>query len=341
MAVSLRDIAKRVGKDTSTVSLALRGGWRIPPETRKHICDVAREMGYRPNILAKGLIGVRTNSIGLVVHSLNNFHVAPSIQGVQQAAGKIKNMVLLQTSMEDRHQEEQAVRCLTDRAVDGLIVEPTIYGKELFLQLQKERVPFVFIILPCGGVDADAVLCDDALGSEMAVRHLHELGHRKIGLIDIAYETTYQNYERISRREGYARTIKSLGLSPCIYSCEAYGIDYGYKQASAMIDANPDITAIYASSETLAVGVSRAIKQRGLRIPQDISLVGFEGGLRGESMDPPLTTLRGPMEEIGATAADMLFQKIADGPCETPPACRTVLFKPVLIVRNSTCHAKN
>ncbi len=334
--VAITDIARKVGKDVSTVSLALRDSPKLPKKTKQAILKTARELGYRPNVLAQAIRGAKTNSIGVVVHNIANEHLVETLEGIEDVALKVNNIVLMQISQNDPDREKQIVYSLLDRSADGLLIEPTVGNEELYFELIEQNIPFVFIILSNDKVSVDCVISDDRYGSLLAVEHLYDLGHRKIAYIGATpYNELVLTSERLMRKEGYEFAIKKLGLPLIVYTSQNYTIENGYKLTNQILQDHPNITAIYSASETMAVGAMRCIYDKGLKIPDDISLVGFEGGLRGESMYPPLTTIKGNMREIGTKSAELLFEQINSKDKKEKPT-HTIMVKPKLILRSST-----
>ncbi len=325
--VRLRDVAQAAGVDASVVSRVLSGDGRlsIRPETRQRVIEVATRLNYRPNRAARTLKTARTMAIGMVVPDLANPAFALIATGAERrahAAGYV--LVVIRGSVNDR------LRDLEGR-VDGLLVaaatSDVLYRHELFGGL-----PAVLVNRQEPGEIASVVV-DDEAGSALAGAHLISLGHREIGHV-----AGPQNVDTARRRlAGYRRALVDAGVEPR----EEWIAEASYDEASAdfaatrLLAVEPRPTALFAANIRMAIGTLAAVHRLGLRVPEDVSVIGFEDLPLAAYLSPPLTTIRMPLVELGSHAVDTLLAEIRGGDVRSTQ----VGIPPELVVRASTGHA--
>jgi len=315
---NLKDVARRAEVDPSTVSRVLRGdpSQAVRPETRERIIVAARELRYRPNALARGLRTRRTDTIGLIIPDVFNLGFAEVTHGIQAAAAEAGRLVLLieangLTDDGDRtlRTEDEYAQLIADGRVDGLIVAFATVDDHLVAQLAERRIPLVLVNRRTAGVHGSVVVDDDR-GSSVAVAHLLELGHRRIGYVGLAAATdTAQRRER-----GYRRALERAGivLQPSWMSAAEPTLSGG-RSAMERILEQPSAerpTAIFVASLLGSVGVLSAARAAGVRIPQDMSVIAFNDHELAEHLNPPLTTVWMPNLEMGRQAVRMLLRAL-------------------------------
>ncbi len=330
MGVSIKDIAKAAGVSHTTVSRALRDDPRISEQTRNLVHRLAAEMGYSPSAIARGLATGKTNTVGMVVTTISDPFVAPIAQGTERKAMEAGYSLILSQSGADPDRELAAVRLLRERRVDGVIVTASRVG-ELYTPLLSElKVPIVLINNQKGGGYLHSIYVDDFAGAKMAVGLLIDLGHR-----DIAYIACPER-ERSNRNRmnGYKAALESRGISVnerLILQLE--GKDDMARGAAAVeeilsLDERP--TALFCYNDMTAIGALQALHESGVRVPEDISIVGFDDVPISSVVCPALTTVAQPKEEMGVKAMEMLLALIEGEEREN------VVVKPRLVVRSST-----
>lgn len=318
MAVTIRDIAEKVGVAPSTVSRALNNKGRVSEGTRERILKVARELDYHPNMNAKGLATNKTGNIGLIIdkrHAPINFSFyGPVVEGLEAEASKHGYYLVLSTFASDG-----PPRCAKEKRVDGLILMGCELPAELILSL-KDEIPLVLVDNHLDGVDSVAV--DNVGGAYKAVKHLIKLGHRRIGFIT----ERFRNLSFWERFEGYKLALKDHGLD---YDedlvAEGLRGDYGYEAMRKLLGggrgSNSRPTAVFAANDAVAVGALRAIREAGLEVPGDIALVGFDDGSLALHADPPLTSVKVFRKRMGKIAIRRLLELIKgeeEGTTTTP-----------------------
>ncbi len=322
MAVTLDNIADRVGVTKMTVSRALRGVGYTDKATRKRVLAAARDLGYQPNTAARAVASGRFGSVALVVGSKPSQSLLPPLvmNGLESVfAPKDVHITFTQIRQEQLGDESYVPKILRSRAVDGLLIAYNADLPDRFVRLIEESgQPKVWVN---SKHPHDCVHPDDLRAGYQAAQRLLQLGHRRIGFIHIGQSTepgrcplreAPEHYSSKDRYEGYVKALKEAGLSPLPWirrlpctSAEAVG--YVAERLSA-----PDRpTAMVCYGPTMSVQVYAAALSVGLRIPEDLSLITFRGGLAGQA-PLPITAMRVPEKAIGQTAAEVILEKIAD-----------------------------
>lgn len=335
--VTMQDLAQWLKISKSTVSRALAGDPRVSKETRARVQQLARELNYHPHSAASGLAKRRTNVIGLVIpfapRSLSDPFFLEFVGGIGDYAITKGFSILL--SSPRASQDEPAgntafTKIVSSHRVDGLILtEPRVTDERVDF-LKERDIPFVFLGNPGRNSDVCWVDCDNEAGVELAVDHLVSLGHRDIACIAGPPDQT----ATFRRLEGYRAALQRHGI-PYDESHVAQG-DFtepgGYRAMMDILDRSPGVTAVFASNDMMAIGAISAARQRGFRVPQDLSVVGFDGIALGAYVTPALTTVTQPIYRLGQAAAELLIKLIE----RQTPAERHVLFPLTLTVRESS-----
>ena len=328
---TLQSVADAVGVHRSTVARALD-----PEQSRRISADVvekvqaeARRQGYRPDAVASSLRTGRSRLIGVVVPDLANPVFAPILGGIGTTLAARGYSMMVADSGEDEAGQADIVEKLIARRVDGLVLATAKRDDATVSLCLKAGVPTVLVNRGEDGLRASTVVSDDAGGIAVAVAHLAGLGHRRIGHL--------AGPERLStgvlRRRGFADAMAAAGLpADAVTTATAYNREAGRIAAAELLDRWPDITAIAASNDLIALGAYQEAQQRGLGIPQDLSIVGHNDMPLVDMVAPPLTTVRIGHEAMGARAASILLDQIAQP--ETPPTLALVPAR--LIARAST-----
>lgn len=309
--VSIKDIAEAAGKTHSTVSRALRDSSKISEETRERIQQIAQEMGYTPNAVAQSLQTDRTNAIGLVVTSIADPFWSDVVRGVEEVAQPAGFSVLLNSSHNDPDQEIQAIETFHRRRVDGLLVASSRVGSNYVDRMSQIDVPVVLINSE-GEEDFNflhSVTVDDRSGIRQAVQHLVDRGHRRIGYLGVQNRPLSNQ----RRREGYVDAMTENGIDPRDEWTEVAPVietepRNDVKAAEALMPNlfEAGVTALLCFNDMVAIGVLKACKSQGIRVPEDISIVGFDGINMARYVTPSLTTIHQPKREMGNIAMQML-----------------------------------
>ncbi len=327
MRVSIKDIAKAAGVSHSTVSRALSDNPLVAKETRGRIQKIAHERGYTPNAIARGLVTQHTRTVGVIVTTITDPFAGEVFRGIEEVAGDNNYRLFLGTSNADPVREVNLVKGLREWRVDGVIVASSRVGS-LYMPLLKEiGVPIVLINNQRGGPFVQSVGVDNAASACLATRHLIEQGHRVIGYLEGPPEHASSG----DRLSGYQRALAQaqIPFDPTLV-VSGNGRVEGGEQVTLLLALSPAPTAIFCYNDMTAIGALRALKARGLRVPDDISLVGFDDIEFASYVDPPLTTIRQPKDEMGRLAMRMLIDLLQSR------SVTDIVVPGELIVREST-----
>lgn len=331
---NLKDVARRAGVDPSTASRVLRNdpNQQVRPETRERILEAARELRYRPNALARGLRTRRTDTIGLVIPSLDNLGFADVTHGIQAAAAAARRMVMvIEASAVPDAMQDVSERLVADGRVDGLIAAFASVDDGLIGQLAERGMPLVLVNRRTSAVHGSVVV-DDERGSRMAVEHLVGLGHRRIGFLGIDADTDTAR----RRLTGYGRAMTAAGIpiEPGWLAAAPATEDGGRRAVRAVLASAGahQPTAYFVASLMSAIGALAELRATGRRVPQDVSIVAFNDHPFAAHTAPALTTVRMPNERMGEEAVRMLLDAIAG----VPPRDLMIEDAPELVVREST-----
>lgn len=329
MKVSIKDIAARAGVSHSTVSRALSNNPLISEATRRRLQAMAQEMGYSPNAIARGLVRQQTFAIGVIVTTIEDPFVAEVVRGIEEVAGNHGYRVFLGNSHNDSIREVNQVRALREWRVDGVIVASSRVGALYQPLLEEIGAPVVLINNQHlqEGPYLHSVAVDDAQGGELATRFLLSQGHRVI-----AYLGGPAEYSGVRKRlSGYQRALESAGIAfdPTLVQY-ANGRFSGGAQVTALTAHDPAPTAVFCYNDATAIGALAALKRRGQRVPDDISLIGFDDIAFASYVDPPLTTIHQAKDEMGRLAMRMLLDLLSGRQVSN------VLLPGRLMVRGST-----
>ncbi|HXD69319.1 MAG TPA: LacI family DNA-binding transcriptional regulator [Gaiellales bacterium] len=334
MSVTIRDVARAAGVSTATAARALGGYGHASPAARRKVSESARQLGYRPNVVARALVSRATTTVGLVVGDIENPFFAAAARGLADVMDAHGYTVLLANADEDAGRERRAVDALRARQVDGMVVVPAPGASpEHLAELVTAGVPLVLLDRAVVGVAADSVLARNVAGARAAVAHLAGLGHRRIGVVSDSPEIT-SSAERI---QGYRQALRAAGLAPGpgLISIGGPTRDDGKAAALRLLDRADRPTAVFTANNFMTVGALRAARSLGLRIPDDVALVGFDDLDWTTLVQPPVTVVRQPVADLGRVAGERLLRRL-EGDAGPPKRIR---LDANLIVRGS-CGAR-
>jgi len=310
--VRLKDIALQVGVSIMTVSKALRDAPDVSAATKANIKNVAQQMGYVPDSSAQGLRTKTTKLFGLLIPSTTNPVYARMVMAIEERAHDLGYDILFAHSLNKPEREELCLRRFLSRRVDGLFISP-VYRFEAEARIYQEvlasKTPVVLIGPPATFCKSFiSVEIEELIASYNATQHLLKLGHKRIAYLT-GPPTAPWAHERF---EGYRRALREAGLDvdDKLVFQSGSTIEDGTKAALQMLNENCDATAVQAVSDLVAIGCANALLSQGLKIPQDISLVGFGNVLAAEYFRVPLTTIRQPKFRLGIAAVDTMMSLI-------------------------------
>ena len=317
--VRLKDIADRAGVSIMTVSKVMRDAPDISAATKARIRQLAEQLGYTPDTQAQGLRYKKTRLFGLVIPAATNPIYARIVMAIEEQAFESGYELIVAHSLNIPEREEQVIRRLLSRRVDGLFLAP-VYRLErsapVYEELQRQKIPTVLLGHRAPFCDKFAnVETDDISASHAATRHLLELGHRRIAFF-AGPPAAPSSHERM---EGCRRALRDANIpwdDRLIFQAGST-IEEGEKAALQMLDERPTTTAVQAVNDLVAIGAATVFLKQGLRIPQDLSILGFGNVLVSEHFRVPLTTVRQPKLRLGACAIDLMTKLLRGEKTET------------------------
>ncbi|QHA91349.1 LacI family DNA-binding transcriptional regulator [Bacillus sp. N1-1] len=332
---TIKDIAKAAGVSVTTVSRALNGYSDVSERTRKKIKQIADDLSYSPNALARSLVMNKTKTIGLLVSGISREGAKDNIvfevlTGVNEYCGHVDyDIVLFNTSSSQQKQKTYTQLC-RERRVDGVVIQGIKNDDPYLMEVVESDIPCVLVDIPIQGDTVGYVATDNVAGAKEAVQHLVDLGHRQIGMIN-GHDRAFVSQERI---QGYQDGLESNHLP---YKEElVYNGGFSEKQAEeaavSLLNTLPETSAIFCASDLMAFGVMRAAKRVGRKVPEELSIIGYDNIILSSYVTPSLTTISQDMFQIGYSAAELLIDLLEGG---NPPRSKIVSHE--LVVRESTC----
>jgi len=337
---SIKDVAREAGVSISTVSNALNNSRYVKKETKEKILEITKNLNYTPNIIARGLKTRSTRTVAVIVPDISNQFFAQVIKGVEEVARQRKYNVLLTCTYYDVLEEKKSIEILRQQFVDGFLF---ISGYDSFAhikELNDDKVPVVVADRELKEKKIPSVLIENFRAMRDTVNYLHRLGHKRIGYISY----TYDNQTTVEKRfKGYCRGLKDnkLVFDPdIVVISEALRLNelQGSREAIKKILNCKDIpSVIINASDFIAVGVIRALKELKIKIPEEISVVGFDNILMSLYTDPLLTTIKQPKKQMGDTAMNLLLDIIKHKKVKE----KNIILPTDLIIRNSVAKPRN
>ncbi|MGP8245075.1 MAG: LacI family DNA-binding transcriptional regulator [Bryobacteraceae bacterium] len=306
---SIKDIARAAGVSHSTVSRALRDSPLVNPKTTEEIQRVARDLGYRASAVARGLVTRRTRTIGVVVTTIADPFVSEVVSGIELAANDNGYSVFLAGSNADPTREKSVVHSFAERRVDGIVVTSSRVGALYTPLLSEMMVPIVLINNQHPGQFVHSVMIENLKGSRDATSYLIGLGHRRIAYVG----DRYGHQSDTERFAGYREALEQAAL-PFLPELVVHGDgrpEGGSLALETLLTLTTPPTAIFCYNDLTALGVLRSIHVRKLRVPEDISLVGFDDLFFASYTQPQLTTVRQPRRQMGRMAMESLLKLMA------------------------------
>jgi LacI family transcriptional regulator len=325
--VTIHDIARAAGVSPSTVSRVLNSSTPVAAAKRAAVLAVIDNLKYRPNVVAQGLARGRSMTIGVLTQSIGSPFYGAILRGIEQGLSGTGYHLLFASGNWRMQEELEAIEVLIGRRVDALIVMGGQLPGEHFRQI-AERVPLVVIGQLVAGLEAQCLRVDNVHGAYLATQHLVELGHRRI--VHITGDLSHA--DAIERREGYRLALAAAGIRfDANLVIEGNFVEQsGLLAVESLISRAVLFTALFAANDQMAYGARLALYRRGIRVPEDVSLVGFDDLLGSAYTTPPLTSARQPAVEMGLAAVRAVLRLMEGQPIVMPT------FATELVIREST-----
>jgi len=331
--MDIRQVAKRAGVSTATVSRTINN-LAVRPGTARRVRQAIEELKYFPNTHARSLVSGRSRIVGLIVSDITNPFFPELVKGFEDAATQKGYEVLLSNTEYDSSRMATSVRRMLERKVDAVAIMTSEMDRSFTQQLAGRDIPMVFLDVGTVEKHVSNIKVDYASGILQAVEHLIGLGHRRVAFISGPADL---KSARI-RQSAFLKAMQKRGMGdPAWIETGNHRIDGGFQAMSRLLERTPLPTAVLSSNDLTALGALRAIRRKGLRVPDDISVVGFDDIALAEFTEPPLTTVRLPRTEIAGKAFEALLASLGD----TKRMGAEYLISPQLVVRESTARARD
>ncbi len=325
--VTLEQVAAQAGVSPSTVSRILNGTAKVSADKQAAVQAAIEQLGFRPNPVARGLAGGRTLSIGVVTQTISSPFYGEALHGIEDVLESRGYIPLFVSGHWNEAEERKAIEALLSRRVDGLIV---LAGRltNSALQAYARRVPLVVVGRGMSGPRVVSLSFDNEAGARLATEHLIGCGHRRIAFI--AGDTVHEDAR--AREAGYRAALRAAGLQvdPALMLPGDFTEAGGLMAVNRLLDSSTPFSAIFAANDQMAIGAALGLYRRNVRVPDDVSLVGFDDLAPAKFSIPPLTTVRQSVYEMGSASATAVLALLAG---ETPS---TTLPPPALVPREST-----
>ncbi|OFW53010.1 MAG: LacI family transcriptional regulator [Actinobacteria bacterium RBG_13_35_12] len=306
--ITLRMVAEKAKVSVNTASRAINNRPDINLETKKRVLQIAKELGYIRNGAAVALRTKKTGTVGVVIEDNRNPFYAEVLNGMEVAAREKNYHIIFANTQRDYKKEEEAINLLLAKRVDGLLIAPVQDRDDDIKNLIEANIPFVIVGRDFENIELDAVYNDEVKGGFLATEYLIKKGHKRIALIDgFLYKSPAKG-----RLEGYKKALKKYGISmdDALVSVGDIDVKDGYERTKQLFEKELDFTAIFAYNDMMAFGAMQAIREKGLIIPEDIGLVGYDDIPFCALMDPALTTIRLKKQELGIESLKLLLSRI-------------------------------
>lgn len=308
--ITIKDIARHLSLSVSTVSRALVNDKNIRRETKEKVLEAAKALGYKPNPVATNLKYGHTNTVGVIVPEMVTPFASQVINGIQSILYANGLKVIIAESHEDPQKEKENLQLMERFMVDGIIICLCSYkeNKEEYLRLQQAEMPMVFFDRIPHGLDVSQVIVDDYMKTFFLVEHLIRSGHQRI----IHLQGPDDVYNSIERARGYkdALTKFRIPVEADMLIKTGLTFDDGAKAADLLIEKDIPFDALFAFTDTLAIGAMNRLRELNKRIPEEIAIASFSGTVLSTIVYPQLTTVEPPLHEMGKTAAELILEKI-------------------------------
>lgn len=328
--VTIYDIAKEAGVSSGTVSRVIQEKGRVAPATRARVKNVMQSLGYQPNLAARSIRVQHTNMIGLLIPDFVNPLFATVAKAAEDVFMKAGYLLFVSSSSRSPERELRLLDHVRQRRMDGVIMSLSDERDPAVIQALNRLGAPVVLLDRDAGINADVVYSEHAEPMNRIVRHLFDLGHRRIGLIT-ATTSIRPGRERV---RGYveAHACAGLDVDPGLVACQAQSSEYGHKEVHRMLSLPDPPTALIAGGNEILYGVQQALSLRALSVPTDISLIGSDERLVSERVSPPITVIDRDMSAVGRTAAELLLDRLLQGDAAPP---KTITLPSEIVFRAS------
>lgn len=308
MAYTIKDVARKANVSIATVSRILNGQRGYSAKTKEKVLQVIEELGYHPNAVARGLINKRTHTIGVLFPSLSGSLVTDLLKGIEKAASVQGSSVIVCHTESDQEKTLKYLQLLSEKRVDGIIFTSEVLQEEYYQFIKKINVPIVLLATKSDSYPVPYVKVDDCDAAYSATEYLIQKGHKSIGMISGPKEDVIAGQPRI---DGFKKAMKDNQIP---FDAEnisvTHGFDFveGVSGLKTLLKQKPEITAVFAASDEIALGAISTAYQLGIKVPDELSIIGYDNSNLANMSIPPLTTVAQHFVEMGEAAGKMLLE---------------------------------
>lgn len=331
MAVTIKDVARMADVSISTVSRVINDSKPVSPEARRRVIKAIEELGYKPNEVARSLVTKRSNLIGIIVDDIGSSYVAQIIRGVEEVGRMYNYDLLLCSSYGDKESELRFAQLLMQKQVAGIIIVSEILNNDVLTFLDISKIPFVYLNKYYNVLESPNVSINNKEASDKVMRHLVEEGHTRI-----AYVTQEKDVELTIEKhklEAYREWMQKLKEEPTVFEVDGHEITDGYDLGGRIVEKilESGITAVYCCEDEIAIGLINYFYDHNIKVPENISVVGYGDITLASYFRPMLTTIKEPYYDIGAVSIRRILKVIQGESVEE----QTIVLPVQLIIRDS------
>lgn len=328
---TISDVAEHADVSTATVSRCLNLPDKVKPEVRERIGKAIKDLGYVPSGAARALASRRTHTIGAVVPTIDNAIFSEAIQHLQSGLTRANYTLLLANSGYSLDEELREVNSLLSRGIDGIVLVGEMHHPKVYELIEQQKIPYVNLWTYNPKSKNSCIGFDHLKAGQQLAEHLLSLGHREFGIISGFQEN---NDRALLRFQGIQQTLKNVGLEipdSKIIECR-YSVEQAHKSLHELLDRHPETTAISCGNDVLAIGAISAARERGLKVPEQLSITGFDNMELTRFLSPALTTINSPSKRMGEHAAEYILEQIQNKTTDV----KRVELEAKLIIRETT-----
>lgn len=331
MTVTIKDVAKMAEVSISTVSRVINDSKPVSPEARRRVLKAIEELGYKPNEVARSLVTKRSNIIGIIVDDIGSSYVAQIIRGVEEVGRMYNYDLLLCSSYGDKESELRFAQLLMQKQVAGIIIVSEILNNDVLAFLDMSRVPFVYLNKYYNVLESPNVSINNKEASQKVMKYLVDLGHKRI-----AYVTQEKDVELTIEKhklEAYREWMNDLNENTIVFEVDGHEIEDGYELGNRIVERllEENITAVYCCEDEIAIGLINYLYDHNIKVPEEISVVGYGDITQASYFRPMLTTIKEPYYDIGAVSIRRILKVLQGEKVEE----QTIVLPVQLIVRDS------
>ena len=333
MAVSIKDVARMTGLSPSTVSRVINKKGNISGATTERVMEAVQELGYVPNNVARSLKSRKTRTVGVIIPDISETFFSHIIKGVDAVLGEHGYSIVLCDTNENPDKEEKLINVLHESQVDGVVIATVQEGARLEKIRSLQHLPVVFIDnIPRMSANFDSVALDNVRASTLAVDYLLDNGHERIAAI-MGKQSEYTGFERYV---GFMRALQNRGVAPDpdLIRFGDFKEASGYQEMMALLESGRAFSAVYIASSKMTYGAIAALREKAVRFPEDLSMVGFDVHDEYHLMSPQITTILQPEREIGVAAAQLLLKRM-DTEGQQVSFRQRIVLDPLISVKES------